>query len=325
MRALIAVLLLLVVAPDVFAEQCSSALDMETGIRAGLEHAALDLSSYLTHNDAAGVQRGSNASLSANFAGVQTAMTQSQPVLGGAQATVRATYLLETGGTGTLERASFLCGVYGTPQFVSFTLNNLPAGRYGLVIEDVKGAKGPYYLTLILQQEAGAWKLAGLPPLMAAEAAGHDASWYLVRAREFKSSGQTRNAWFYYQQARTLAQPAAFMITTALVKLDREAQPVLPADLPVKAPVPLVAAGGKSFSLTQVFTVAVEGGLDLVVRYSTPDLADTGRAFQENNTVINTLVAKFPELRDGFQAVVARATDPAGRDYGTMVAMKDIK
>ena len=41
--------------------------------------------------------------------------------------------------------------------------------------------------------------------------------------------------------------------------------------------------------------------------------------------VIKALVAKYPEVRDAFAGVVARAVDPTGRDYGTLLAMKDIK
>jgi hypothetical protein len=48
-------------------------------------------------------------------------------------------------------------------------------------------------------------------------------------------------------------------------------------------------------------------------------------AYQENVNVMKALVAKFPEVRDAFSAVVARAVDTTGRDYGTLLAMKDIK
>ena len=36
------------------------------------------------------------------------------------------------------------------------------------------------------------------------------------------------------------------------------------------------------------------------------------------------LLAKFPELRDGFNAIIARATEPSGKDYGTLLAVKDV-
>src|SRR5207249_7141295 len=46
------------------------------------------------------------------------------------------------------------------------------------------------------------------------------------KARECKSKGQVHNAWFYYQQAKILAQPVVFMTTTALMMLNREVQKI---------------------------------------------------------------------------------------------------
>jgi hypothetical protein len=41
--------------------------------------------------------------------------------------------------------------------------------------------------------------------------------------------------------------------------------------------------------------------------------------------VMKALIAKYPELRDAFTGVVARAVEPSGRDYGSLMPMKDIK
>ncbi len=65
--------------------------------------------------------------------------------------------------------------------------------------------------------------------------------------------------------------------------------------------------------------------LDLIVKYQVPSISDSNQTYQSNVAVMKALVAKYPELRDAFTAVVARAVDPSGRDYGTMLAMKDIK
>jgi hypothetical protein len=46
--------------------------------------------------------------------------------------------------------------------------------------------------------------------------------------------------------------------------------------------------------------------------------------YQTNVLVIKTLVAKYPEFRDAFDGVVARAVDPSGKDYGTLIMMKDV-
>ena len=86
-----------------------------------------------------------------------------------------------------------------------------------------------------------------------------------------------------------------------------------------------LSAGGKIYHWTEIFPLAVGDDLDVVVKYQSADISDAARTFQENTAVIKALVAKFPELREAFAGVVARAVDPSGHDYGTLLAMKDIK
>jgi hypothetical protein len=64
--------------------------------------------------------------------------------------------------------------------------------------------------------------------------------------------------------------------------------------------------------------------LDLVVKYESPSVLNTQQAYQDNMALIKALLAKFPELRDGFSAIIARATEPSGKDYGTLLAVKDV-
>ena len=42
-------------------------------------------------------------------------------------------------------------------------------------------------------------------------------------------------------------------------------------------------------------------------------------------SVMKALVTKFPELRDAFGGIVARGVEPSGKDYGSLMPMKDIK
>jgi len=65
--------------------------------------------------------------------------------------------------------------------------------------------------------------------------------------------------------------------------------------------------------------------LDLIVKYQAADASNTNAAYTSNVAVMKALLGKYPELRDAFAAIVARAVDASGRDYGTMLAMKDIK
>jgi hypothetical protein len=308
------------------AETCSDVRDMDAATRSSMENTALQMFGSLSRGDAASMRQNAIPSLASNFGGVESAINANKPIMSAGQASVRATYLLEAGGTATLDRAEFLCGVYGTPQFVSFSIPNLPPGRYGVVINDVKTTAAPYLVTFILQQDpGGAWKLAGFPPPKAATIQGKDAPWFLVKAREYKAKGQLRNAWFFYQQARSMVMPVDFISTVPVQKLEREAQQTQPTDLPITGPVDLPAGNGKSYKLTEVFPVVVDNNLDLVVKYSLPDVSDTAKTFQDNVAVINAVVAKFPELRETFGGIVARAVTPSGQDYGTLLTMKDIK
>jgi len=86
----------------------------------------------------------------------------------------------------------------------------------------------------------------------------------------------------------------------------------------------LAAAVGQALSRGRL-PLAVGGDLDVVVKYQAADVSNAARTFQENTAVIKALVAKFPEFREAFAGVVARAVEPSGRDYGSLMAMKDIK
>jgi predicted solute-binding protein len=74
-----------------------------------------------------------------------------------------------------------------------------------------------------------------------------------------------------------------------------------------------------------MFPQIVGNDLDLIVKYQSADISNTNLAYQSNVNVIKAVAAKYPEVRDAFAAIVARAVDPTGRDYGTLLAMKDIK
>src|SRR5437899_3217769 len=89
--------------------------------------------------------------------------------------------------------------------------------------------------------------------------------------------------------------------------------------------IPNLPSGGKTYKLTQLFPLAVGKDLDLVVKYQSADVSNTAQIFQDNAAVMKGLVTKYPELRDAFAGIVARAVEPSGRDYGSLLAMKDIK
>lgn len=321
-------LALIWMAANAAAQTCQSAADMETPVRTALETAARRYFDMAARGDSAALQQSAIPSLALSFGGIEAAVKENQPAFAASQVTVRPPFLLAADGTQPLARAEFLCGVFGshgqTQDSAVFVLNNLPPGKYAVAIVEAKGAHDSRTLTMILQQMGMDWKLAGFF-IRPTQVSGHDATWFTQRARDFKTKGQNRNAWLYFREAIMLTAPADFMSTQSTDKLYDEAQPVQPTDLPADGSVVDLTAGATTYKLTSIFPLHVGGDLDLVVRYQAADVSDTAKTFQANTTLIKGLVTKFPEFRDAFAGVVARAVDPNGQDYGSMLPMKEIK
>jgi len=93
----------------------------------------------------------------------------------------------------------------------------------------------------------------------------------------------------------------------------------------VYKPVTLAAQNGRSYQISDMFVAPDKDSLDFVLKYQAPSVTDRAKAFEDNMTVIKAIVTKYPELRDAFAAVVARAVAPNGEDYGSLLAMKDVK
>ncbi|MGA2336302.1 MAG: hypothetical protein WA383_13980 [Terriglobales bacterium] len=321
-------LCLLLLGASAHAQTCQSAADMPAPVRTALETAALRYFEMSARGDVAALQQNSIATVAASFAGIEAAVKENQAAFTGAKATVRPPFLLTADGPGPLARAEFLCGVFGpsgqTKDSAVFVLNNLPPGKYAVTILDVNGGQYPGTLAFVLQQAGADWKLAGFYA-KASLASGHDAAWFTQKARDFKAKGQIHNAWLYYREASALSAPVDFMSTLATDKLYDEAQAAQPADVPAEGRPLDMSAGGKVYHLTDMFPLAVGNDLDVVVKYQAAEVSNTALTFQENTAVIKALVAKFTEFREAFAGAVARAVDPSGRDYGTLLEMKDIK
>jgi len=310
------------------AQECSQASEIEPALRAAIDNAASQFILDASRGDVQSLRYGAIPTLAAAFDGVQQAVTHDKGKLGD-QVAIRRDYFFDASkATAPLPRAEFYCGVYGsnghTPSSASFVIPNLDPGRYALVLTNVTGGKIPYMVTVVLQNLQNQWKLAGYYP-KPSEVSGHDAAWYVQQARKYRQQGELHNAWFYYQLAWQIYSPVDFMSSLQLDKLSAEIQAARPADVPGANPVPLAAANGRSYNLTQAFAVPDDQGqLSLVVKYQAADVNDTAQAFQDNSAVIKAVVTKFPELRQAFGAIVARATTASGQDYGTLLAMKDI-
>lgn len=307
------------------AQTCQTASDLDDATRTALTSAGQRLFAMATKGDTASLRQNSIPGLAGDFGGIENTIKDHEKDLAAAQAAVKGVFLLD--GTTPSPHAEFYCGVFGksgqTANSAVFYLDNLPAGKYGVVLLDANSPQAKTMFSLILQQAGTDWKLAGLY-VLPGQVAGHDSEWFLNKAREYKAKGQVHNAWFYFLEGRSLVTPLPFMSTLATDKLYDEAHSVQPNDLPVGKTADL-SSGATTYKLISMFPQIVGNDLDLIVKYQAADISNTNLAYQSNVNVIKAVATKYPEVRDAFAAIVARAVDPTGRDYGTLLAMKDIK
>lgn len=310
------------------AQSCETSSELDDATRTAITNAGQRYFEMAAKGDSASLQQNAIPTLASNFSEIQTTIKDHQAQLAGAQPNVKSVFLLDATGSAPIPHAEFYCGVFGkngqTANSAAFYLSNLPPAKYAAVLIDATSAQGMTMFTEILQQVGTDWKLGGLY-VKAAQIAGHNSQWFLDRAREYQTKGQMHNAWFYYEEARSLISPLSFMSTLATDNLYDESNKAHPADLPGSGKTADLVAGTTTYKLTQVFPEAVGNDLDLIVKYQSADVSNTNQAYADNVAVIKALVQKYPELRDAFASVVARAVDPSGRDYGTLMAMKDIK
>jgi hypothetical protein len=317
--------------PIARAQSCQTSTDLNDATRTAITTAGQRYFDLTEKGDVSSLRQNSVPSLASDFSGVESVVKDHQQDLAGAQATPKI-FLLEVDGSAPLPHGEFLCGVFGsagqTANSAAFYLDNLAPGKYAVVLFDATTPKARTNLSFILQQAGADWKLAGLY-LKPAQLAGHDSAWFAARAHEYKSKGQVHNAWLYAVEARSLLAPVPFMSTQATDKLDSDAQSLQPPDMPANGkPADLISGSpgaGTTYKLTEIFPAVVGTDLDLIVKYQATDVSNTNQAYASNVAVIKALVTKYPELKDAFTGIIARATEPSGRDYGTLLAMKDIK
>jgi hypothetical protein len=313
---------------SLLAESCRTATDLDDATRNALTSASVRYFDLIAKGDSASLRARAIPTVAGNFSSIEAVVKENQPALAGSKATPRSPFLLEAEGTAPIARAEFLCGVFGskgqTSDSAVFYFNNLFPGKYAVVTLDASSSKGAYTVSLILQQQSADWKLSGLY-IKAAQAGGHDSDWFVARAKELQTKGQVHTAWLYYVEARFLASPVPFMSTAATDKLYDDSQKLQPADFPADGKPADLSAGAVNYKLTALFPDAVGNDLDLVVKYEAADVSNTTQAYQSNVAVMRALITKYPELRAAFAGIVARAVDPGGRDYGTLLAMTEIK
>jgi hypothetical protein len=311
------------------AQSCQLGTEIDEATRTAISTAAQRNFDMAAKGDTASMKEGSVPSLASSFGEIEAAVKYYEPRLTGAQAAVGKIFVLDATGPAPIAQAQFYCGVFGkngqTANSAAFNFDNLPPAKYAVALVDATSAKGKTMFSEILQQAGTDWKLAGLY-VKPAEVAGHDSDWFLARAREYKQKGQVDNAWLYYMQGTDLvSRGMPFMSTQATDNLYDEMHGITPKDIPVPGQTTDLTVGTATYKLTAVYVGEVGNDLDVFVKQHVADASNTAQAYQDNLAVMKGLLAKVPEFRDAFSGVDVIAIDAQGRNYGTLLPMKDIK
>lgn len=310
------------------AQTCQTANDMDPALRAAITNAGQRYFEMAVKGDTASMRQSAIPSLASNFGGIEATVKSQKQNLAASQATLKAAFLLDADAQPN-QRSEFYCGVFGkngqTADSAAFYFDNLPSGKYAVVLLDATSPQGRTMFSEVLQQIGPDWKLGDLY-VKSAKVAGHDSDWFLARARDYKSKGQLRNAWVYFKQSMDLvARGMPFMSTLTTDRLYDEIQTAQPPDLPANGkPVDLVA-GATTYTLVAVYPAMIGNDFDLFVKHRVADASNSNQVFQDNIAVMKAIIAKYPEFREAFPGMEALAVDSNGRDYGTLLAMKDIK
>lgn len=319
--AALCLLALLSIASPLFAETCSAGSEMDAVSKSSIDSAAHQMFQQMQQGDVFSLKQNSIPALSSNFGSIEQTIVSNKPRYATANLMIKNEYLLDAPGTAPVARAEFLCGVWGQPDFTTFVIPNLPPGKYAIVVSDLSG-QTPSTLSLILQQQGTAWKLAGYYP-QPPPVAGHDGNWFLQQARTYKSQGQAHNAWFYYLMAWDRVAPLPFMYSKSLEAIRQEISQAQPADVPSANKSAEFTADGKTYKITTLAPFADKDDLDLVLKYQAADISNTMQVDKDNKALVNAFLAKYPEYKSAFNAIVARAVAPNGQDFGTLVSLKE--
>ena len=141
---------LLVLPVGVGAQTCQTANDMEPAFKTAITNAAQRYFDFAVRGDTPSLRQASIPSLASDFAGIETTIKDHQPALAGAQPAMKGSFLLNADNATPNQRQEFYCGVFGkngqTANSAAFYLENLPAGKYAIVLFDANSVERPNHV-----------------------------------------------------------------------------------------------------------------------------------------------------------------------------------
>ena len=233
--------------------------------------------------------------------GIRGAVEQSGDLLKNGQPKIRSLYLLDASTQAVATDTQFFCTSANGALTVTVSMPNLPPGKYAVILADADGAPLAGQIGLILAQDAGVWKLAGLS-IRQGKINGHDGVWFWSKARSLATTdGWT--AWYFFEAARNLLLPVDMLSSPNLDKLHQEQSQIVNG--PQTAFPYTLTSGDRTW---KILAVGFDSSLrqpDLAVMYESTGVTDPAAQRTEATSVLSAFLKSQPGLRQNFHGLWA--------------------
>jgi DNA gyrase inhibitor GyrI len=254
--------------------------------------------------------------------GIRATVEQAAPLVKDGKFQLRDVYLLDASDQTTKQDTQFFCSNATGSLTVTIRMNELPPGRYAVILADAAGAPLAGQMGLVLAWDGSAtqWKLAGLT-VRPGVFGGHDGVWYWQRARELAKTDPW-SGWFSYDVARYLLLPVDFLVSPNLQKLHQEQSLIAPSpesQLPLSIP-----DGDRTWKIDAVGLDPVLHEADLGVAYDSTGVTDPAALRTEATAVMSAFLKAHPDIRANFHGLWAYSEKDGKRTPVMELPMKQI-
>lgn len=284
------------------------------------------LAAAVAAGDANAVHAALLPAISGDWESIRGVVMSAHPLYAGGTLRWRTIYLLDASDQKAAQDTEFFCTNAENTITVTINLQNLPPGRYALMLGDYIGAPLAGQMAMILSDGPGSqgWKLGGL---YAREGAldGRDGVAYWKQARAAAETTDNWSAWFSYEVARWLLLPVNFLSSPNLQKLDAEQQRVSPPSQSLPLILSLTPGGsGPSWKLTEVHLDTSLHSADVALTYEGSGTTDPVAARTEAVNVMTALLRIHPGLRKNFHGLWAYAQKNGSQTFAIELPMTQI-
>ena len=309
--------------PMAWAASCTTQGSMTATDRIALAAASDPLAAAVASGNTDAVHAALLPSIDNDWESIRSVVASARPLFAGGALRWRTMYLLDATDQKTAQDTEFFCTNAESTITVTINLQNLPPGRYALVLGDYLKAPLAGQIAMILAESPG-WKLGGL---YAREGAldGRDGVAFWKQAREAASTTDNWSAWFSYDAARWLLLPVEFLSSPNLQKLDAEQQQISPPAKSLPLMLSAEAGGsGPSWKLTGVRLDTSLHSADLALTYEGSGTTDPVAARKEAIQVMSALLRIHPGLRKSFHGLWAYAEKNGNQTFAIELPMAQI-